>query len=529
MIRLRQIDILVNNDSKKSILSKCAKKLGIKDKDIIDVNIVKKSIDARYKPNIYYSYIVDVDVRNEDKILKKRGNNDIFKSPKEEYHVSLDGTKLLRNRPIIVGAGPCGLFCAYMLASYGYKPLVIERGKCVDDRVKDVEDFWNKGILCQNSNIQFGEGGAGTFSDGKLNTLVKDKKFRQKKVFEIFVECGAPAEILYDAKPHIGTDLLRNIVKNMRNKIISMGGEFRFNTILTNINIKEGRVVSIVVNEKEVIDTEVLVLAIGHSARDTFGMLYDKKFKMEAKPFAIGIRIQHDQKTINNSQYGVSESKVLKNASYKLTYKSKSGRGVYTFCMCPGGYVINASNNADGLAINGMSNYARDSGNANSAVIVTIVPDDYGKNPMDGIEFQRKLEKAAYQACSGKIPISLFKDYADNKISFDFGKIKPVFKGDYEFYNLNKILPDYINEALIEGIYAFDKKIKGFASRDAIVAVPETRTSSPVRIIRDEMGESNYKGIYPAGEGAGYAGGITSSAIDGIVTFEKIVSLYKGF
>ena len=255
MIRLRQIDILVNNDSKKSILSKCAKKLGIKDKDIIDVNIVKKSIDARYKPNIYYSYIVDVDVRNEDKILKKRGNNDIFKSPKEEYHVSLDGTKLLRNRPIIVGAGPCGLFRAYMLASYGYKPLVIERGKCVDDRVKDVEDFWNKGILCQNSNIQFGEGGAGTFSDGKLNNLVKDKKFRQKKVFEIFVECGAPAEILYDAKPHIGTDLLRNIVKNMRNKIISMGGEFRFNTILTNININEGRVVSIVVNEKEVMDT----------------------------------------------------------------------------------------------------------------------------------------------------------------------------------------------------------------------------------------------------------------------------------
>lgn len=529
MIRLRQIEILVDDETNENIVGKCAKKLGIKIEDIRDVRIVKRSIDARHKPDIYYSYVVDVEVRDERRVLKKKACIDIFKSPKEEYLVSLDGAKELKNRPIIVGAGPCGLFCAYMLASYGYRPIVIERGKCIDERIKDVEEFWNNGILNENSNVQFGEGGAGTFSDGKLNTLVKDKRFRQKKVLEILVENGALEEILYEAKPHIGTDLLKSIVKNMRQKIIVMGGEVRFNTTLTDINIKDGRLKSIVVNGEEEIFTDILVLAIGHSARDTFYMLNEKKFKMEAKPFAVGVRIQHDQEMINRSQYGVSRHKKLKNASYKLTYRTKSGRGVYTFCMCPGGYVVNASSEVGGVAINGMSNYARDSGNANSAVIVTVGPDDYGDKPMDGIEFQRKLERDAYRASNGKIPISLFRDYVDNKTSSDFGEIKPVFKGNYKFYNINKLFPDYINEALIEGINAFDKKIRGFARGDAIVAAPEARTSSPVRIIRDELGEANYKGIYPAGEGAGYAGGITSAAVDGIVTFERIVSVYKSF
>lgn len=528
MIRLRQIKILVEEASDDKILSKCSFKLGIKRDDIIDFNIVKRSIDAREKPSIYYSYIIDVKVSNEKMILNRfKNNSDIFEAPIEEYKVNLCGRKVLNYRPVIVGAGPCGLFCAYMLASYGYKPIVIDRGKCIDDRVIDVEKFWNTLELDVNSNVQFGEGGAGTFSDGKLNTLVKDKYFRHKKVFEIFVENGANREILYEQKPHIGTDLLRDIIKNMRNKIISMGGEFRFNTCLTDIVIDNGRVKSIIVNDDYVINTDVLVLAIGHSARDTFYMLYNKKMEMVAKSFAVGIRIQHDQSMINKSQYGVSKHPILKEASYKLTYKSTSGRGVYTFCMCPGGYVVNASSEDGMVAVNGMSNYKRDTGNANSAVIVTVSPDDFGNSPMSGIEFQRNLERNAYNLCKGKIPISLYGDYVSNRKSNSFGKIKPVFKGEYEFANINEIFPTYINEALIEGINNFDKKIKGFAREDAIIAGPESRTSSPVRIIRDDNGEANYKGIYPAGEGAGYAGGITSAAIDGLITFEKIVSVYR--
>lgn len=530
MIRLRQIEVLVEEDSYEKVVIECSSRLKIKKSDIIELKIVKKSVDARKNPLIYYSYIIDVLVMNEDSILNKcRNNKDIFKAPLEEYKITLVGDKVLKHRPIIVGTGPCGLICAYMLASYGYKPLIIERGKCVDNRVKDVNEFWNNGKLDENSNVCFGEGGAGTFSDGKLNTLVKDKYFRQKKVFEILVENGAPEEILYEAKPHIGTDLLRGVVKNIRNKIIAMGGEFRFNTVLTNIIFNDGVVKSIVINNNIIIDSEIVVLAIGHSARDTFQMLYNKNINMIAKPFAVGVRVQHDQKMINRSQYGIDKHPILKEANYKLTYKSSNGRGVYTFCMCPGGYVVNASNENGGIVINGMSNYARDSGNANSAVIVTVGPDDYGKNPMDGVFFQRELERRAYEVGNGKIPVSLFEDYVNNKKSSSFGTIRPVFKGKYEFANINDIFPDYVNSALVEGICAFGKRINGYDSGDTIIAAPESRTSSPVRIIRDEMGEANYKGIYPAGEGAGYAGGITSAAIDGLITFEKIVSVYRGF
>lgn len=530
MIRLRQIKVKVSKNSLADVKVKVTKKLGINISDIISINIVKRSIDARRKPDIYYSYIVDVNVANEHAILQKlKDNKDIFLAPNEEYKFKTTGNKKLSNRPIVVGSGPCGLICGYMLASYGYKPIIIERGNSIDKRTNDVESFWKTGKLNTNSNVQFGEGGSGTFSDGKLNTLIKDKFNYHKKVFEIFIENGAPEDIIYENKPHIGTDLLKNIVKNIREKIISMGGEVRFNTCLTDININDNKLEGVVVNDNETIPCDILVLAIGHSARDTFKLLYNKKVKMEAKPFAVGIRIQHPQKMINISQYGVKKHNILKEASYKLTHKSSNGRGVYTFCMCPGGYVVNASSYQGGLCINGMSNYNRDSGNANSAIVVTVSPDDFGYNPLDGVALQKEIEKKAYKLGKGKIPVSLFKDYNNNKNSHSFGKVKPIFKGNYEFVNINDIFPDYINDSIKEGIIEFDKKIKGFAREDAIIAAPEARTSSPIKIIRNDIGVSNILGIYPCGEGAGYAGGITSAAIDGLVTFERIAKVYKNF
>lgn len=526
MIRVRQIKVEIEKDNDDYIRSVCSKKLRIDTKDIVSYKISKKSIDARHKPNIFYSYVLDVEVLNEDKILNNKRVKDISKTPIEEYIYPVMGNKELSNRPVVVGAGPCGLFCAYMLAKMGYNPLVIERGSNVDERVSDVEEFWNNGKLNLSSNVQFGEGGAGTFSDGKLNTLVKDKKHIQKMIFSIFVECGAPKEILYEAKPHIGTDLLRNVVKNMRNKIISMGGEFRFKTCLTNIITNNNKISSIEVNNKEVINTNVLVLAIGHSARDTFKMLYDNKFMMEAKPFAVGIRIMHQARMINKVQYG-DKYRLLPAASYKLTYKASNNRGVYTFCMCPGGVVVNSSSEKDKLVINGMSNYKRDSDNSNSAVIVTVNPSDFGKEPLDGVEFQRKLESLAYKEGNGMIPIQLYGDLKRNVLSTEFGEVFPIFKGNYAFSNIRNILPSYVIDSLIEGIDAFDKKIKGFNRDDSIIVAVESRTSSPVKIIRDENLESNIMGIYPAGEGAGYAGGIVSAAIDGVKVFEEIVKTYK--
>jgi len=524
MIRIRQVKAKINA-LEEELIKNIADKLKIKQEEIIDFTIKKKSLDARDKQDIHYVYEFDVKVKDENKVLKRK-SKDILKALNEEYVFNNTGTKKLEHRPIIIGAGPAGLFCGYMLAKYGYKPLIIERGEKVKDRIKTVEKFWQTGELNKESNVQFGEGGAGTFSDGKLNTLVKDKMFRNKKVLEIFVEAGAPEEILYTNKPHIGTDLLREVVKNLRNKIIEMGGEFRFNSCLTNINIENGKIKSIEINNNESINTEVLVLAIGHSARDTFRMLYNNKIEMSAKPFAIGVRVQHKQDMINKSQYGENYPKDLPTASYKLTYKASNGRGVYTFCMCPGGFVVNSSSEENRLAINGMSNFKRDEENANSAVIVTITPDDFGDKPLDGVKFQEKLEEITYQRGNGKIPVQLFGDFKENRISKEFKEVKPVMKGNYEFANLQEIFPKYIIDSLIEAITEFDKKIKGFSNNDTILAAIESRTSSPVKIQRDENGQSNIIGIYPCGEGAGYAGGITSAAMDGIKTAENIQKVF---
>ena len=528
MIRVRQVKINVTDDNRDNLLKSISKKIKVNVDDIKDYVIVKKSIDARYKPDLFYVYEIDIEVNKEKEILKRnKDNNDIVVAPLEKYVMPMKGDITLYKRPIIVGSGPAGLFCAYLLASMGYKPLIIERGERVEDRIVTVEKFWKDGTLNKESNVQFGEGGAGTFSDGKLNTLTKDKFNRCRYVFETFVECGANDDILISNMPHIGTDILRDVVRNMRNKIIDMGGEFLYNSCLTNINIINNKIKSIEINNSIVIDTDILVLAIGHSARDTFEMLYKNGLVMEGKSFAMGIRIQHPQEIINVNQYGNNYYKNLVPASYKLTYKSSNGRGVYSFCMCPGGYVVNASSEEGRLAINGMSYYKRDSKNANSAIVVTVTPDDFGNHPLDGIRYQRELEEKSYKLGNGYIPIQLLKDYYENKNSLSLGNILPIFKGNYSFANLNELYPEYMNESLKEALNYFGSKIKGFNDGDSIIAGVESRTSSPVRIIRDDNYVSNIEGIYPCGEGAGYAGGITTSSIDGIKVAEAIINKYE--
>ena len=513
MLRVRQIKVKV--EEKNILKYEIANKLKTNINNIKEFKILKESIDARKKPIIYYVYEVAVELNNYNYINK---NNDIEEYIEEKYEIRK--IKEL-DKPIIVGSGPAGLFAAYMLSELGCNPIIIERGEKIEERVKSVDEFWKSGKLNINSNVQFGEGGAGTFSDGKLNTLVKDKENRCKKVFEIFIENGAPSDILYVNKPHIGTDLLRKVIINMRNKIISNGGVFMYNTTLTDLIIEDNKLKGIIINNNEKLYTDTLILAIGHSARDTFNMLYKNKLNISSKPFAIGIRIMHPQDMINKSQYG--NNNLLPPASYKLTHKASNGRGVYSFCMCPGGFVVNASSESNMLAINGMSNHARDEECANSAIIVTISNKDFGNNPLDGIEYQKKLESLTYKIGNGVMPIQLYKDFKNNKISTEFGEFKPCIKGKYTFSNLNEIFPKYIIDSLIEAIDAFDSKIRGFNRSDAILAAIESRTSSPIRIERDENFESNIKGIYPIGEGSGYAGGITTSAIDGLKIVENLL------
>ena len=528
MIRVRQVKIPVLKDNDDYIKRTLAKKLCININEILDYKINKKSIDARNKEDVLYIYEIDIKASNESDILKKNKSNDIFLKPDELYKLPNIGKEKLKSPIIVVGSGPAGLFAAYLLAETGYKPIIIERGEKIEDRVKTIENFWNTGILNINSNVQFGEGGAGTFSDGKLNTLTGDKFNRGKKVLETFVKFGAPSDILYLQKPHIGTDVLCQVIINIRKAIINMGGEFYYNSCLTDLIIEKGCLKAIKINNEKIIYCEHLILAIGHSARDTFEMIYEKHVEMQAKPFAIGIRVEHPQEIINNSQYGKFAS-FLPPASYKLTYNTKALRGVYSFCMCPGGYVVNASSEKNRLAINGMSNHARNSKNANSALVVTIGPDDYGNHPMDGMKFQRELEEKAYILGKGNIPLQLYKDYLNNKVSVNFCGFEPELKGNFTFANLNELFPNYINQSIKEAMPVFGKKIHHFDDDNVILSGVESRTSSPIKIIRDERFESNIKGIYPCGEGAGYAGGITTAAIDGIKVAESIIEKYSNF
>lgn len=526
MIKINQLKLSIEH-SKESLEDKIAKTLKIPKEQILHYDIAKRSIDARKKNEILYIYSIEVEVANEKKIVDRCKNQNVVLTKKTVYQTIKDGTQSMKHRPVVVGTGPAGIFCALKLAEDGFKPIVIERGEDVDKRVETVNTFWKENKLNNESNVQFGEGGAGTFSDGKLNTLVKDVTGRNTEVLRMFVEHGAPTEILYLNKPHIGTDRLRGVVKAMRNRIIQLGGEVRFETKLTDIQFEKEQVTSIEVNGKETIPCDVLVLAIGHSARDTFEMLYTKKFDIKSKPFAIGVRMEHPQEIISKSQYGDSYTK-LPAADYKVTHQTSNGRGVYSFCMCPGGFVVNASSESDRLVVNGMSNYDRDEKNANSAIIVTVNPEDFDEDsPLAGMEFQRKWERLAYEEGKGKVPVQLFGDFEANRPSTELGSMTPNLKGEYTLGNVRNCLPDYVCESIIEVVHAFDKKIRGFSKADAIMLGVETRTSSPIKMIRNEAFEANIAGVYPCGEGAGYAGGITSAAMDGIKVYEMIVHKYK--
>lgn len=535
MIRINQIKIPYYDEGReKDILhKKIVKLLKVKASDIADFKIIRKSVDAREKPDIYHVYTVDVSLDKGARLNNSLVKGNISFVDSETYHMPLNSKNICPNiSPVVVGMGPAGIFCGYYLAINGYKPIIIERGKSVDERIKDVENFWQTGVLNSESNVQFGEGGAGTFSDGKLNTMVKDKSGRNKAVLETLVKFGAPEEILYINKPHIGTDILSKVVSNMRQAIIENGGQVRFETKLTDIRVVANKISSIIVNDKEEIQCNVLVLAPGHSARDTFYMLEKKALSMDAKAFAVGVRMEHPQEMIDMSMYGMkhqdSMDGILGAADYKLTHQTSNGRGVYSFCMCPGGYVVNASSEEKMLAVNGMSYSKRDSNNANSAIIVTVTPDDFESNaPLAGVEFQRRLEAAAYREGNGNIPVQLYGDFKEDRASDSLGNVTPNTKGDVQLANLNNIFPDYICDSLKEAIDGFGHKINGFDREDALMLGVESRTSSPIRINRDNKLQSNIGGIYPCGEGAGYAGGITSAAMDGIKVYEAINALYQ--
>ena len=526
MIRITQLKLPVGH-TPEALVKKAAKALKITPEAVLELKIRKQSLDARKKPDLFYTYTVDVKTAAEDKVVHKAKNPQAVLCREEGYQFPAPGGKKLTHPPVIIGTGPAGLFCGLMLARNGYRPLLLERGGDVDTRRKKVDRFWEAGILDGRSNVQFGEGGAGTFSDGKLNTLVKDPQKRNQLVLETFCEFGADPAILYQNKPHIGTDVLADVVKSMRQEIVRLGGEVRFDCQVTDICMEHGKVSGVVTEDGTCIPAEAVVLAIGHSARDTFEMLYKRGVPMDCKAFAVGLRIQHPQAVINRSQYGTEDAGELGAASYKLTRQTKSGRGVYSFCMCPGGYVVDASSEPGRLAVNGMSYHGRAGENANSALIVTVTPEDFpDQTPLGGVMFQRRLEEQAYKAAGGKIPVQLYGDFKADRLSVQPGDIEPQMRGQWAFADVRGIMPENLNQPLIEAIEGFGGIIRGFGCHDAVLAGIESRTSSPVRIWRDEHFESSTGGLYPCGEGAGYAGGITSAAMDGIKVAEAVAEAF---
>ena len=527
MIRINQIKLPVTHDTVQ-LEQKIKKALKLKADTPFQYQIVKKSIDARKKPDLFYVYSVDVETSDDQKILKKVNNNNVM-SIKVKKYVLPEVINPSRT-PVIAGAGPAGLFCAYALMSEGFHPIVTERGKKVEERTADVQKFWETGVLDTASNVQFGEGGAGTFSDGKLNTLVKDPIGRNRFVLETFVKFGAPEHILYENKPHIGTDILADVIKRMREFMTENGVEFLFETCVTGFSTgKNGNLKSIELNHDRQIDTDCLILAIGHSARDTFEMLYDLKLPIEAKPFSVGARIEHLREKVDKAQYGrFAGNKKLGSANYKLSTHLDNGRGVYTFCMCPGGKVVNASSEKNRLCTNGMSEFARDADNSNSALLVGINPDDYeSDHPLAGMYLQRKLESKAFVAGGENYnaPIQRVDDFLNNRKSTHLGDVKPSIGPNYEFSNLNEILPEYVSTSMAQGIVKMGRMLHGFDDGDAVLTGVESRSSSPVRIMRktDTFESVLIEGLYPCGEGAGYAGGIISAAVDGIKCAEKII------
>lgn len=510
------------------IIPALAKKLRIQQDIIYNVTILKESIDSRKKPEIYLSYSLSFEVKGKASSLVQK-NKDISEFNENKYHFPFKSSKAYNfKRPVIIGSGPAGLLCAYELAMAGYKPLIIERGQDADSRKLTIEDFWKNGTLNPESNVQYGEGGAGTFSDGKLQTGVKDKTGRIRRILEIFVECGAPSNILYDAKPHIGSDILITVIKNMRTKIEAMGGEYRFNTCYLNSVIENHRIKAIIVENNDntyEIECDRLVLAIGHSARDTYKSLYNQNITMESKAFAVGLRAIHPQKVINYMRYAESKLKGLPTADYKTTFIASSGRGVYSFCMCPGGYVVNASSYTNMTCVNGMSYSGRNSKHSNSAIVITVDSTIYGDELFAGMNFQEELESKSYLEGKSMIPVQKYQDFKAGIITSNLPNDLSI-KGQYISAKVNNILPSSLNNDIIE--FFEEMRIKNPEFSDELyLAGVETRTSAPLKIIRDENYESSVKGLYPCGEGAGYAGGIISAALDGIKVAEKLAMSYN--
>ena len=515
----------LDNDLQAAVINK----LNIQTEDLLSLRITRKSLDARRKGDIRRVYTVHIDVPDEIAVLKKHSHDgNISRAPKTRYVGQPRFRKKITTRPLVIGTGPAGLFAGLILAEAGASPVLVERGKQVGERTKDVYDFWMERVLNSESNVQFGEGGAGTFSDGKLQTRVKDGANRDKKILQELVLAGAPEEILYDYKPHVGTARLVIVIENIRKKILELGGEYKFQSRVENLILDRDKVRGVVLQDGEEIRSDHVILAIGHSARDTFEMLHRQGVSLEAKPFSIGLRIEHPQELIDQNQYAQSAGHPrLGAADYQLAYHSSSGRTVYSFCMCPGGSVIAAASEKGTVVTNGMSQYARNEINANSAIVAEVSPVDFGRNPLDGIQFQRLWEKKAF-VLGGEnynAPCQRLEDFLGGKSTQFPGAVRPSYQPGVNMTDLQDCFPPYVVQTLREALPEFEKKIKGFTMADALLTGVETRTSSPVRILRGKDFQSiSVKGLYPVGEGSGYAGGILSSAMDGIKAAEVIIN-----
>ena len=537
MLRLNEVKLPLNH-SEEELHTAVADRLSIKVEELLHCEVFRRAVDARKRSAIQLTYSLDVEVKDEPAVLngneKLRQSGRIALSPDTTYHFVTKAPQQLQGRPVVIGTGPCGLFAGLLLSQMGFKPIILERGKIVRERTKDTWGFWRKSHFKPESNVQFGEGGAGTFSDGKLYSQIKDKRYLARKVLTEFVKAGAPEEILYVAKPHIGTFRLVSIVEKMRASIESLGGEFRFQNQVTDLVVENKRVTGVKLANDELISSDHVVLAVGHSARDTFRMLQDRGVYVEAKPFSIGFRIEHPQTLIDGVRWGESAGhELLGAADYKLVHHCKNGRSVYSFCMCPGGTVVAATSEEGHVVTNGMSQYSRKERNANAGIVVGITPDeDYPGDALAGIDFQRRWEVAAFKAGGEnyKAPAQKVGDFLAGRPSTDLGSVIPSYTPGITMTDLSSCVPAYAVEAIREAIPAFDRKIKGYAMKDALLTGVETRTSSPIRIKRNAEYESiNTGGLYPAGEGAGYAGGILSAAVDGIEVAEAVAkSIVKG-
>ena len=530
MIRITELRLPIDH-APEALEAAILKRLNIPAKDLIHFEIFKRSYDARKNAALSFIYTVDLSVKNEESLLKQfDGDIHIRPSPDTSYHFvakapeSIEDGKALR--PVVIGFGPCGIFAALVLAQMGFKPIVLERGKKVRERTQDTWGLWRKNILNPESNVQFGEGGAGTFSDGKLYSQIKDPKFYGRKVIHEFVKAGAPAEIIYVAKPHIGTFRLVGVVEKMRQEIIDLGGEIRFSQKVIGFDIRDEQITGVKIEGHADLPASHVILALGHSARDTFEALHAAGVFMEAKPFSVGFRIEHPQSLIDRARLGPhAGNELIGAADYKLVHHAKNGRSVYSFCMCPGGTVVAAASEPNRVVTNGMSQYSRNERNANAGIVVGITPEDYPGGPLAGIEFQRAIESKAFELGGGtyEAPGQLVGDFLEGKPSTKFGSVQPSYKPGVHLTDLAESLPAYAIEAIREALPAFEKQIKGFSMKDAVLTGVETRTSSPLRITRGTNFQSlNIKGLYPAGEGAGYAGGILSAGVDGIKVAEAL-------